>query len=82
MKVRFDEARPGELPVLALGLQRVGPFLEEWARLQWTGPGPAPDIATTRITLPELLAMAYLQGVRDAAEVTCRAGWTPPENCA
>lgn len=81
-KVSFVAATDEERPILEIGLRRVGPFLERWAAMQWTASGDPPDIPAVRMTLPQVLAAAYLQGVRDAGETLARAGWLRPEEPA
>lgn len=79
MSAEIRDITSEERRVLDMGVRRVGPWLKRWAGLQWTADMSVPDdLTASRVTLPQLLAMAYLQGVKDAGEVAVKAGWGPP----
>jgi hypothetical protein len=76
--VSVVESGPEEAEVMRIGRLRCADFLELWARLQWPFPSEAPS-AVGRMTILDLLASCYLQGIRDAAQGITQAGWKPPE---
>lgn len=65
-----------EAAILRMARFRTKPMLEMWARLQWEHEGPHP---IAEIDILQLLASAYVQGVRDTAQATVNSGWQPPE---